>query len=148
MEYSEKIADKLNELLEKNFDTEKNFRSAAEDINNPELKTLFLEMARQRYDFGHELKSEIRNFGHSPEKGSSAGSDLKRAWMDLKAAVSGNNEEAVLKELSKGEESTLEEYNNVISSTDFPPSTENILIKHRNAIRESHQRAESLKQSV
>lgn len=147
MKYSEEMSDQLNDLLEKNYDTEKNFKSAADDVENLQLKTLFQEMAQQRYDFGHELKAEIRNFGEEPDKGSSASSDISRGWMDLKAALSGNKEQAVLKQLVKGEEAALEEYNKVIKETNFPPTTENLLIKQRNAIMESMNKAKTLHES-
>lgn len=148
MKYSEEMADKLNELLQKNYDSEKGFKNAADDIQDPRLKTFFKEKAQQRYDFGHELKSEIRNFGESPKKGSSVQADAHRTWMDLKAAFSGNNEEAVLEEAIKGEKRAVDNYNEVIDEIDFPPSTKNLLLKQRNAIQKTLDDVKSLEDSI
>lgn len=134
MKYPEEMSNKLNELLEKNFDSEKGFKNAADDVKNSRLKAFFQEKARERYDFGHELKSEIRNFGKRPEEGSSVKADAYRSWMNLKAALAGNKEEAVLEEVLRGEKAAVEDYNRIMKETDFPPSTENLLIKQRNAI--------------
>lgn len=100
MKYSEEIAKKLNHLLEKNYDAEKGYRFAAEKVEDPGLKSFFVERAMERYDFGHELKSEIRQFGTSPEEGSSFEGDIMRSWMNLKSHLSTDKEESILEEVS------------------------------------------------
>lgn len=146
MKYTEEVTGKLNNLLEKNYDTEKNFRFAAENVEDPQLKSFFNEKAQERYDFGHQLKSEIRNFGESPDKGSSMSGDLQRTWMNLKSHISSNKSEALLEETARGEKAAVEEYNEVLKSTEIPPSTENILMKQRNAITDSLNRVKSFEQ--
>ncbi|QED38772.1 PA2169 family four-helix-bundle protein [Antarcticibacterium arcticum] len=144
MKYAEEVADKLNNLLEKNYDTEKGYKYAAENVENPELKSFFNERAQERYDFGHELKSEIRNFGESPEKGSSFTGDVMRSWMNLKSHISPNKEEAILEETIRGEKAAVEEYNEVMKDVDMPPSTQNVLMKQRNAITAALNKVQSL----
>ena len=61
--YTEKVSSKLNDLLEKTYDAEKGFKKAAENVKNEALKNYFSKKAQERYDFGHELKSEIKSFG-------------------------------------------------------------------------------------
>ncbi|MEH6408308.1 MAG: PA2169 family four-helix-bundle protein, partial [Leeuwenhoekiella sp.] len=76
MSYSEKIADKLNELLEKNYDAEAGYKNAAEKVHSTSLKGYFTSRAQDRYNFGHELKEEIRSFGKDPKKGTSVAGDI------------------------------------------------------------------------
>lgn len=135
MKYSEEISKLLNDLLQKTYDSEKGFRNAADDVSNSKLQAFFKEKAQERYDFGHELRTEIRNFGEGPEEGSSIKADAQRTWMDLKSVFTGKNEEAVLNEAIRGEKAAVEEYNEVMRENNFPPSTENLLIKQRNAIQ-------------
>ncbi len=144
MKYAEEVAEKLNSLLEKNYDTEKGYKYAAEHVENPELKSFFNERAQERYDFGHELKSEIRNFGESPEKGSSFTGDVMRSWMNLKTHISSNKEEAILEETVRGEKAAVDEYNEVMKEVDMPPSTQNVLMKQRNAITAALNKVKSL----
>lgn len=134
MNKSKELAEKLNELLEKNYDTEKVFKNAADDVKNAKLKTFFQEKAMQRYDFGHELKSEIKSLGETPDKGSSVTGDAHRAWMNLKAAFSSDKEESVLEETIRAEKAAVEDYNKIIKMDGFSPSTANLLMKQRNAI--------------
>lgn len=134
MSQPKEMSERLNELLEKNYDSEKGFKDAADDVKNAQLKDFFMMKAREHYDFGHELKSEIRTLGHSPDKGSSTKGDLQRSWMNLKAKLSSDGEEAVLEECVRGEKAAVENYNKVIQESDLPPSTENLLISQRNQI--------------
>ncbi|SDK88981.1 conserved hypothetical protein [Salinimicrobium catena] len=134
---AKELTSMLNELLEKNYDTEKVYKTAADDVKHEGLKSFFKEKAMQRYDFGHELKAEIRNFGEEPDKGSSMKGDTHRAWMNLKTALSSDKEEAVLEEAIRAEKAAVEDYNKMIKADGFPPTTANLLIKQRNAIERS-----------
>jgi uncharacterized protein (TIGR02284 family) len=129
MKYSEEISNKLNDLLEKNYDTEKAYKYAGENVKNVKLKSFFNERAQERYDFGHELKSEIRNFGETPDKGTSFTGDVQRSWMNLKTSLSSDKEESVLEEMVRGEKAAVEEYNDVLEDNNIPASTKNILMK-------------------
>ena len=137
MKYTEKMSSKLNELLEKNYDAEKGYKKAAEIVENTKLKQFFETQAQNRYDFGHELKTEIRNYGETPDKGTSATGDMHRTWMSIKSTFTSNDEEAILDEVQKGEESALEEYNEIINDTTLPPTTQKILTNQRNSIQDA-----------
>jgi len=134
MSYSEKISNKLNALLEKNYDAEKAYNYAAENAQEPQLKAFFIERARERYDFGHALETEIRNFGQNPEKNSSLAGDAHRTWMNLKTSLSANKDDAALEEAVRGEKVAKQEYEEVLKDPEIPPSTANILLKQKNQI--------------
>ncbi|HEA29988.1 MAG TPA: PA2169 family four-helix-bundle protein [Leeuwenhoekiella sp.] len=148
MSYSEKIAEKLNTLLEKNYDAEAGYKKAAEDVKNQTLKAYFQSRAKDRYDFGHELKDEIRSFGKEPDKGTSFTGDLHRAWMDLKSAFTSDKEEAILEEAIRGEKAAVKDYNEIINDKEVPPSTSNLLIKQRNSVEEALAKAKTLEIKV
>lgn len=134
MNYSEKVSKKLNMLLEKNYDAEKGYKYAADNAQNMQLKTFFFERAQERYDFGHELKTEIRNFGENPDKGSSLAGDAHRTWMNLKSSLSSNKDDASLEEAIRGEKVAADEYEEVLKDPEIPPTTANLLLKQKNGI--------------
>ncbi|MCM4156326.1 PA2169 family four-helix-bundle protein [Gramella sp. AN32] len=134
MSYSKEVSKKLNELLEKNYDAEKGYKLAAEKVKNTRLKSYFESRAKDRYDFGHELKSEIANFGGTPKKGTSVAGDIHRGWINLKTSLSGDKDEAVLEEAIRGEKASVEEYEEVLNEAEIPASTANILMKQKNSI--------------
>lgn len=132
--YTEEVGAKLNTLLEKTFDAEKGFLKAAENSEHINLKTFFANKSKERYDFGYELKEEIRKFGESIEKGGSNTGTVHRAWMDIKSVFSFDNDKAMLEEALKVEKSAINEYEEVLENVGLPPTTTDILTKQKNII--------------
>lgn len=150
MKYTVEMSNKLNELLERTYDAEKGFKQVAEKVDNKTLEEFFLDRAQQRYNFGHELKSEIRSFGQAPDKGGSAKATLHRSWIDFRSLIASNTEEALLKEVHRGEKEAIATYNDILQDKEFvlPPSTEGLLMRHRNAIRETLDTADIFEAAV
>lgn len=150
MKYTVEMSNKLNELLERTHDAEKGFKQAAEKVDNKTIKEFFLNSAKQRYNFGQELKAEIISFGQAPEKGGSIKGTLHRSWINFKSLFASNTEEAMLEEVLRGEKEAIETYNDILHDKDFvlPPSTESLLMRHRNAIRETLETADIFETAV
>ena len=64
---------------------------------------MFEEYAKQRYDFGHQIKNEIKALGGEVNKGGTIAGTLHRAWMDFRASITDNDEPAILNEAIRGE---------------------------------------------
>ncbi|NNE31577.1 MAG: PA2169 family four-helix-bundle protein [Winogradskyella sp.] len=135
MEYREEISNKLNDLLVKNYDAEKGYLNAIDNVDSKRVKMFFKRMASERSQFAKELRTEILQYGQLPEDSGSFKGAAHRNWMSLKATFSSNNEEAILEEAIRGEESSLELYNDLLEERNLPPSIDALLIKHRNAIQ-------------
>ena len=106
--YTQEVGEKLNDLLEKTYDAEKGFKKAAENVEHASLKSYFKRKAEERYNFGHELKSEIKAFNQDVDKGGSLTGTMHRAWMDVKSLFSADDEESMLEEAIKGEKAAIE----------------------------------------
>lgn len=132
--YTQEVGNKLNGLLEKTYDAEKGYKKAAENVNHSSLKQYFKAKAQQRYDFGHDLKEEIRSFNQEVDKGGSITGAAHRTWMDAKALFSSENAESMLEEAIRGEKSSVEEYNDVLNETTLPSSTKSLLSNQKQAI--------------
>ncbi|SHI38962.1 conserved hypothetical protein [Algibacter luteus] len=135
MKYSEKISNQLNELLVKNYDAEKGYLNAIENVDSDKLKMFFKRRATERSEFAKELRTEILRYGELPEDSGSFKGTLHRNWMTLKSLFSSNNEEAILEEAIRGEEASLEEYNEILKDRTLPPTIDSLLTKQKNAIQ-------------
>ncbi|TYB69412.1 PA2169 family four-helix-bundle protein [Bizionia saleffrena] len=135
MKYTEEISNKLNELLVKNYDAEKGYENAAENVDSDRLKMFFKRRATERGEFAKEIKNEILQYGEEPKDSGSFKGTMHRNWMSLKSTFSGNNEEAVLEEAIKGEKASLEEYDEMVTAKNLPPTIDAMILKHRNAIQ-------------
>lgn len=133
-DYTDKLGNKLNELLEKNYDAEEGFKKASENAKHVGLKSYFSNKAQERYNFGHEIKSELKNFGKEPDKGGSVTGSAHRTWMEVKSWFSADNDESMLEEAIKGEKASVDEYRDVLNDTALPGSTKQLLETQKNTI--------------
>ena len=109
----------LNQLLEKNYDAEKGYRKAIEDADNPKLKTYFTRQAAHRAQYANELDKAIRGLNATPVDNSSTTSSLHRTWIDIKTAITGNDDEAVLEECIRGDKAARDEYQEVLDNETY-----------------------------
>jgi len=142
--YSEQVGQKLNDLLEKTYDAEKGFQKAAENVESSSLKNYFETKAKERYDFGHELKTEIKAFNQEVDKGGSFTGSAHRTWMDIKAFLSLDDEESMLEEAIRGEKAAIDEYQEIINDTSLPSTTKSILVSQKNKIENGLKNIKSL----
>ena len=79
----------LNDLIETCEDGQEGFKTCAEDIKQPELKTLFVQRSADCAKAAAELQSLVRSMGGDPETSTSVSGDLHRRWVDVKSMFTG-----------------------------------------------------------
>lgn len=145
MKYTEKVSNLLNDLLEKNYDAEAGYVAAKDNVESSYLKEFFKDRATDRYDFGHEIKEEIRSFGSKPDKGTSLKGHAHRVWMNLKSTFASNSDQAILEEAIRGEKKALEDYNEILKEADLPISTKTVLENHRKKVQSALDQVKTMK---
>jgi len=131
----EKLVDQLEEILEKNRDAEKGYRKAAENSDSASLKSYFENKAHERAHFNNSLKSKmVANYDDIDDDSSFTGS-IHRAWMDVKAFFSGDNDESMLEEAIRGDRAAVEEYEEVLEETALPPAIATLIREQKTKIR-------------
>lgn len=150
MQYSEKISNKLNDLLEKNYDAKQGYELAADKVENPTVTRFINDKVSQRSEFTTELKNEIREYGELKNDSGSFKGEMHRNWMNLTSSISGDNTERILEEIERGEKAALESYNDVLSNEEISlePSTRNLLTKQRNNIQAALNTAQVYEEQV
>lgn len=136
--YSEALTDKLNSLLTTLYDGEKGYAEAAEQVENTTLQTRFKELSQQRYDFGHELKAEMKKYGVKPNKGTSVVADIHRVWMNIRTAITNNEEEVLLQECVRGESNAVDTYEDILADVKLPETSRSVLTNQLQKIRQAY----------
>ena len=139
------IVDALNNLITTNYDRERGYKEAAGDVTDGRLKSWFNEYAQQSYDFGHEIKAEIKVLGGEPDKGTSLAADAHRVWIDLKSAIAGNDEAAVIDEAIRGEENAVSRYQDVLNEGSLPATTRTVVARQKGQIEAALSKMQQLK---
>ena len=135
----------LNNLIEALKDGQEGFKQAAEGVSNPQLKSLFRDYSQQRSRFATALQSEARSHGETkPETSSSATGALHRGWINLKSAITGGDEHAILAECERGEDSAVEEYKKALDDG-LTQSAQELVSSQFADIKAAHDRIKSLR---
>lgn len=137
----------LNGLIETCKDGEEGFRSAAGGVQRADLKQLFNEYSRQRAEFASELQVEVARIGGSPEKSGSVSGAMHRGWIDIKSAISGKNDHAILEEAERGEDIAVKNYRDALAS-DMPADFLSIVKKQAEKIQKTHNLIRSLRDNT
>lgn len=129
----------LNDLIEMLKDAEKGFSVAAEKVTPDGLKTLLGEFSLQRGKFAGELQALAHHFGEDqPPPSGTVGGAVHRGWLDLKAALTGGSESAILAECERGEDAGLAMYNKAFEEEELSPEIEPTLRKQYVDIEEAY----------
>lgn len=144
METNKELIKHLNGLLEKSNDAVRGYKEAAEEVDTPALKTFLERNANTRQSFVQDLRQEVTSLGGDPEDDTSVKADMHRGWINLKTALSGNDDEAVLEECLRGEEAALKEYDDVLKDYDVPQGLRNKMQSQRDQIQQAYTELQSL----
>jgi uncharacterized protein (TIGR02284 family) len=136
----------LNNLVETCKDGQDGFQTAADGVKNSELKTLFNKYSQQRAQFAAELQGEVRRLGGDPEKAGSVVATLHRGWINIKSAVTGEDESAVLAECERGEDSAVSNYQDALKAN-LPADVKSVVRRQFTQVKEAHDRIRSLEKA-
>ncbi len=138
----------LNNLIETLKDGQEGFKQAAESVSNLSLKSLFRGYSDQRSRFATALQSEARQHGETePETSSSATGALHRGWINLKSAITGGDEHAILAECERGEDSAVAEYKKALDDG-LSPSAQELVSSQFAEVKAAHDRIRNLRDAA
>jgi uncharacterized protein (TIGR02284 family) len=136
----------LNNLIETCRDGQNGFQAASDGVNNSELKKLFLGYSQQRAQFAGDLQNEVRRLGGDPEQTGSIAASLHRGWMDIKAAVTGKDEGAIIAECERGEDSAVRNYKDALEQN-LPENIRSLVQSQYAQVQEAHDRVRTLERA-
>ena len=134
----------LNNLIETCKDGQEGFRQAAEGVERSDLKSLFFEFSQQRAHFAGELQTIVQQLGGDPETSGSTAGALHRGWINIKSAVTGRDEEAVLNECERGEDSAKDNYKDALKSN-LPANILDTIQNQYESVKMAHDRVKALR---
>jgi len=102
----------LNELIRICNDGEEGFKTCIEDASDrhPQLKTILDQCQHECSVAVADLRNIIQAQGGTPEVALSVGAALNRGWLDVRTAIIGKNDEAVLNVCERAQNNAIEHY--------------------------------------
>lgn len=141
---SDTIVSMLNELVETSKDGEKGFNTAAEDTKTAELQTTFRRRAQDCATGAIDLQQLVTGLGGKPEQGGSVAGAVHRGWVNLKSAVNGRSDLAILEECERGEDVAKARYGKALEGT-LPEDIRRVVKRQYEGVLSNHDQIRDLR---
>lgn len=146
METKQKHINQMQDLLTINYDAETGYKTAAEEVNSEALSDFFKVYSKQRYEFGHDIKNQMRNLGAEIDKGTSIGGDLHNSWVKIKSFFTGHDEDGIISECLDLEKSVVKKYEEILKDKELEEDSRKMLQSHLTRINEAIGKIQELHQ--
>lgn len=103
----------LNHLIETCTDAARGFRSAADHVKDPALKTEFTTIAVQRERFATDLLPHAQRLGGAAAGDGTTAAAVHRSWIDIKSKLL-HDDGAIVAEAARGDGVTLDVFKDAV----------------------------------
>jgi uncharacterized protein (TIGR02284 family) len=140
----------LNTLITVLKDGQKGYADAMVDVKDQHLKDLFKKYSAQRASYVTELEDQMFKLDLKPDtnEGSSVVGAIHHAWIDLKSAVTGHDNHAILAECERGEDVAKKAYEEATKVQDLPSDLKSIIEKQSQGVLAAHNEIRDLRDST
>lgn len=139
----------LNTLTTTLIDSVTGFEDAAANIEgSSRLQQLFRERGSERRQVVEELRAEVRRLGGNPEDDGSFLGKTHQRFLDLKAAVTGRDEQAIINEVERGEDYLKEKFETALESGNLSGETRQVVERAYQSVRSGHDQVSQLKHGM
>lgn len=114
------LKEQLTEVVNILTDGYKGYHTAASQLKETDIQTLFNRLSQQRKLFAEELKQEARPLGFELEASGSYAGYFHRTWLATKATFSSDKVDTVIDSSITGENAAAELYIEVLGNPELP----------------------------
>ena len=137
----------LNNLIETCKDGQNGFQTAAADVENSNLKSVFYEFGQQRARFVGELQTLVKELGGDPENSGSTAATLHRGWINIKSVLTGKDEAAILNEAERGEDIAKNAYKEAAAMA-LPTNVMSVIQRQYAEVQRAHDTVRDLRDAA
>jgi len=138
----------LNSLIETTLDSANGYEEAAQNTDDRQLRTMFSECSRKRRELSRELQQEVRTFGGEPQDDQSMMGKAHNKFVDLKKAVTGGSDKAVVEEVERGEDVIKGKFEKAMDDDDLPANARQVVSRAFASIKADHDEISQIKHSM
>lgn len=145
-----KSIDVLNTLIEINNDRIEGYETASKETEETDLKMLFSKFSQTSQKCKQELVNEVQKLGGTPIEGTKTTGKFFRVWMDVKAALTRKDREAILNSCEFGEDQAADTYEKVLKDNlnDLTSEQQTMLKTQQVLIKADHDKVKQMRDMV
>jgi len=138
----------LNGLIATTIDSVDGYTEAARDSEDSRFVSMFTSRASERRQVASDLQAEVSRLGGNPEDDGTVLAGAHRVFLDLKSAVTGKDDKAIVNEVERGEDHIKAKYEDAMQDTDLSPQTKSAIGAAWGSVKAGHDQMRDLKHSM
>ena len=138
----------LNTLIATTIDSITGYEDAAANSEAGQFQQMFRDRATERQRVVEELRAEVRRLGGNPEDDGSFMGKTHQRFLDLKAAITGRDEQAIINEVERGEDYLKEKFETALKDGDLSGECRAAIERAYQSVRSGHDQMSELKHGL
>ena len=138
----------LNGLIATTIDSVDGYTEAAKESESGRFGSIFTARAAERRQVASQLQAEVTRLGGNPEDDGTALASVHRAFLDLKSAVLGRDDQAIVNEVERGEDHIKAKYEDALKDNELAQATRDAIQQAYVSVRQGHDQMRDLKHSL
>ena len=138
----------LNTLIATLYDSVEGYETSAGDIRDPALARRFTARAEERRTVLGTLRESVRRLGGTPEDDGSLAGSAHRVFVNLKQAVTGSDDQAIVNEIERGEDYLKGKFEAALSADALSGEARQAVQQAWESVRAGHDEMSQLKHSM
>lgn len=138
----------LNGLIATTIDSVDGYRSSAEAADSTRFTELFTARAGERSSVAEQLRGEVRRLGGNPEDDGTILAGAHRGFLNLKAAVSNRDDQAIVNEVERGEDHIKAKFEDALKDDKLSPATRSLVETCFGSIKSGHDEMSRIKHQL
>ncbi|MEY4654596.1 MAG: hypothetical protein RI884_3177 [Pseudomonadota bacterium] len=134
----------LQDLVECCKDGEYGFQSCAENTRREDLKAVFTQRMQDCQRGAQALQDQIRRLGGDVKDSGSVLGAVHRGWVSVKSALSNHDDEALLTEAERGEDTALARYRQALQKP-LPDAIRTLVERQLQGVQRHHDQIQMLR---
>ena len=148
MSNAEHDVEVLNSLIATVVDSANGYEESAEDIADERLGSAFRDRAAERRQCMTDLQQTVRDLGGKPEDEGTILASLHRKFVDLKSAVTGGDDQAVINEVERGEDHIKHKFEAALEDDGLGATTQAVIRRVFASVKSGHDEMSALKHTL
>ena len=137
----------INGLIKTTLDSVHGYEDAAEDTDTTRA-SFFRQMAQERSAVASQLQAHVASMGGDPQESSGVAGAAHRTFMNIKQAIVGNDEQAIINEVERGEDHLKERYEEALAEPDLPEYCRQAIEEAYASVRRGHDQVSAMKHQM
>ena len=138
----------LNTLIATTIDSITGYEDSAQNIDNERFREIFRQRANERQQVVEQLRAEVRRLGGNPEDDGSFLGKAHQRFEDLKAAITGRDEKAIINAVERGEDYLKGKFEAALNSDELTGESRSVVERCYQSVRSGHDQMSQLKHGM